>query len=43
MADIDVYWPNGAHETYKKIAANQLITLREGVGLVPGYEWSKGK
>jgi enediyne biosynthesis protein E4 len=43
VADIDVYWPNGAHETYKKIAANQLITLREGVGLVPGYEWTKGK
>jgi len=43
VADIDVYWPNGAHETYKKIPANQLITLRESVGLVPGYEWTKGR
>ena len=43
VADIDVYWPNGAHETYRKLPANQLITLREGVGLIPGYEWTKGK
>jgi len=43
LADIDVYWPNGAHETYKKISANQLVTLREGVGVVPGNGWPKGK
>ena len=28
--DLDVHWPNGLHETFKQIAANQLITLREG-------------
>lgn len=42
-ADIDVYWPNGLHETYKTIAGNQLITIREGIGLVPGKSWSKRK
>ncbi|HXW93463.1 MAG TPA: CRTAC1 family protein [Terriglobales bacterium] len=34
-ADIDVYWPNGLRETFKGIAANQLLTLREGAGIVP--------
>ena len=29
--DFDIYWPNGLHEQYKKISANQLVTLREGV------------
>jgi len=42
-ADIDVYWPNGLHETYKRIAGNHLITIREGIGLVPGRGFAKGK
>ena len=40
--DIDVYWPNGLHETYKGIAADQLVTLREGVGRVANKGWAKG-
>jgi len=28
--DVDVYWPTGAKETFKDIAANQLLTIREG-------------
>jgi hypothetical protein len=36
-----VYWPNGLHESFKQIPANQLITLREGVGAVPNRGWSK--
>ena len=39
--DLDVYWPNGLHESFKQIPANQLITLREGVGAVPNRGWSK--
>jgi hypothetical protein len=38
--DIDVYWPNGLRETFKKISPNQLITIREGVGLVPSAGWA---
>jgi hypothetical protein len=38
-----VYWPNGLHETHKKIAGNQLVMIREGVGLVPGKSWSQRK
>src|SRR5882724_2799830 len=33
--DLDVYWPNGLHESFKRIPANQLITLREGSGARP--------
>ena len=30
-ADLDIYWPNGLHEHFKAIPANQLITC--------GKEW----
>src|SRR5437764_218542 len=40
-ADLDVYWPNGLHENFKHLPANQLITLREGAGRVPSRGWSK--
>jgi hypothetical protein len=39
--DLDVYWPNGLHEQYKKIPANQLVTLREGSGIVASKGWSR--
>jgi enediyne biosynthesis protein E4 len=39
--DIDVYWPNGSRETDKHIAADQLVTLREGMGRVANKGWAK--
>jgi len=39
--DVDVYWPNGLHESHKGFSSNQLITLREGVGRVPNRGWQK--
>jgi enediyne biosynthesis protein E4 len=39
--DLDVYWPNGLQESFKNVAANQLVTLREGVGTVPNRGWSR--
>jgi hypothetical protein len=39
-ADIEVYWPNGLHETFSKISANQLITLKEGMGRIPNRGWA---
>jgi hypothetical protein len=39
--EIDVYWPNGLHERYQKIAANRLITIREGKGVVPNKGWNR--
>jgi hypothetical protein len=35
-ADIEVHWPSGLVESMKSVAANQLITLREGAGQVKG-------
>jgi hypothetical protein len=40
--DIDVYWPNGLHETYKKVDGDQLVTFREGVGRVANRGWDRG-
>lgn len=38
--DADIYWPNGLHESFKQLAANQLVTLREGSGIIPGKGWT---
>jgi hypothetical protein len=40
-ASVDVFWPSGLHETYKGLAGNQLVTIREGVGLVPNRGWKR--
>jgi hypothetical protein len=34
--DLDIYWPTGVKETFKGIAADQLLTIREGQGIVKG-------
>ena len=39
--DLDVYWPNGLHQVVKPISPNQLVTIKEGVGIVPSSGWSK--
>ena len=40
-ADIEIRWPNGLEEKFKNIGANQLLTLREGTGIVPSKGWPK--
>ena len=40
-ADLEISWPNGLREKFKGVAANQLITLREGTGIVPSKGWPK--
>jgi hypothetical protein len=40
-ADLEVFWPSGLHENYKGSPANRLVTIREGVGIVPNRGWSK--
>jgi enediyne biosynthesis protein E4 len=40
-ADFDIFWPSGAKESYKGLAAGQLHTIREGQGLVPGRPFNK--
>jgi len=41
-ADIEVRWPSGAIEKYPAQAANRLITILEGHGIVPGRPFSAG-
>jgi len=38
-ANVEIYWPNGLHETLNHVAANQLITVREGAGVVASKGW----
>jgi hypothetical protein len=35
-ASVEVHWPSGDVEQFKSLPANQLVTLREGVGPVKG-------
>ncbi len=35
-ADIEVHWPTGKMESYPHQTANQLVTIREGEGIVKG-------
>jgi len=40
--DVEIFWPTGLHERYKGIAANRLVTFREGGGVIPSKGWTKG-
>jgi enediyne biosynthesis protein E4 len=40
-ADISIRWPSGQHEDLKGVAADQLIVVKEGSGIVAGQGWSK--
>jgi hypothetical protein len=40
IASIEVHWPSGAVEQYKAIGADQLVTLREGTGVVKSRPFS---
>jgi hypothetical protein len=35
-ADVDVYWPTGKKESFPHLDAGQLVTIREGQGIVKG-------
>jgi len=40
-ADLEIFWPSGLQESYKGMSANRLLTIREGVGIVPNRGWSR--
>jgi hypothetical protein len=40
-ANVEVHWPNGLVEQFKGVAANQLITIVEGRGIVAGKGLAK--
>lgn len=41
VVDVEVFWPSGAHQTLTRLTANSLVTVKEGVGIVPNLGWSK--
>ncbi|HEY6447440.1 MAG TPA: CRTAC1 family protein [Acidobacteriaceae bacterium] len=40
-ADVEIFWPSGAKESYPGLAAGQLHTIQEGKGVVPGRGFGK--
>jgi hypothetical protein len=36
-ADIEIFWPSGAKESYPGLAAGMLHTIKEGKGIIPGH------
>ncbi len=38
---IEIFWPSGLRERYPQFGANQLVTIREGVGTVPNKGWKR--
>ena len=42
-ADLDIRWPNGASESLARVAANQLITVREGSGIAKSDRFGSGR
>jgi len=42
-ADLEIRWPNGARETFTQVAAGQLVTIKEGAGIVKRDSFSTAK
>ena len=40
-AHIEVRWPSGLEEKFKAVAADQLVVIKEGTGVLAGAGWSK--
>src|SRR5215469_2833664 len=40
-ASLDIHWPSGLREQYERVSANQLVTIREGKGIVPNKGWKR--
>ena len=40
-ANVVIRWPSGAHQELKDVAADQLIVVKEGAGIVSGKGWSR--
>jgi hypothetical protein len=42
-ADLEIRWPNGARESFSKVAAGQLVTIKEGAGIVHSEKFPAGR
>ncbi len=39
--DLDIFWPSSGQQVLRAVAGNQLVTIKEGVGIVPNAGWAK--
>ena len=39
--DIEIRWPSGLQEKFKAVAADQLVVIKEGAGVLAGAGWSR--
>ena len=37
---IEIFWPSGGRDVIPRVTANQLVTVREGAGVVPNKGWA---
>ncbi len=42
-ADLEIHWPSGLRQELSAVASNQLVTVKEGVGIVANFGWAKQK
>jgi hypothetical protein len=40
-ADLKIRWPSGLTEKYPGVKCDQLVTLREGHGIIPNMGWAR--
>ena len=40
-ADLEIRWTNGDTEKISTVAANQLVVIKEGAGLVKAEKWDR--
>ena len=40
-ADLTIRWTNGGHENIAGVAANQLVVIKEGAGVIRAEKWPK--
>jgi hypothetical protein len=42
-ADLEIRWPNGNRERVENVAADRLVVVREGAGVVKEEAWATGR
>ena len=42
-ANLEIRWPNGARESFAKVAADHLVTIKEGAGIVNSEKFPSDK
>jgi len=40
-AHLEIHWPSGLKETFSGVAADQLIAIKEGTGVIPELGWAR--